>query len=181
MIDQETDGLEALLEQLRLSRSFDFTAYKRTTLGRRIQRRMQAVNIDSYTDYMDYLEVHPDESAELFNTILINVSSFFRDRPAWDWLKEEVISEILARKRPGEQIRVWSAGCAAGQEAYSLAMLFAERLGIDQFRDRVKVYATDIDQDSLSAARHSSYTARDVRDVPEALLEKYFERNGPLF
>ncbi len=181
MNDSENDELEALLEQLRLSRSFDFTAYKRTTLGRRIQRRLQAINMDSYTDYMDYLEVHPDEFSELFNTILINVSSFFRDRPAWDWLKEEALPEVLSRKRRGEQIRVWSAGCAAGQEAYSLAMLFAEQLGIEQFRDRVKVYATDIDQESLSAARHSSYTARDVREVPEALLEKYFERTGPLF
>src|SRR5439155_25050836 len=136
MNDGANDALEALLEQLRLSRAFDFTANKRATLGRRIQRRMQAINMDSYTDYMDYLEVHPDEFEELFNTILINVSSFFRDRPAWDWLKEEVVPDVVARKRPGEQIRVWSAGCAAGQEAYSLAMLFAEHLGIDQFRDR---------------------------------------------
>src|SRR5205085_12556303 len=123
---------------LRRNRGFDFGGYKRSSLVRRIRKRMQAVNCDRCADYTDYLEVHPDEFTHLCDTILINVTAFFRDPPAWEILAREVVPRVLAAKRPGEAVRVWSAGCAGGQEAYSLAMLFAEAVGPDAFRDRVK-------------------------------------------
>ena len=107
-----------------------------------------------YGSYIDYLEVHPEEFGRLFDTILINVTAFFRDPSAWEAVADEVIPRILAGKRPEDPIRVWSAGCASGEEAYTLAMVLAEALGIDAFRDRVKIYATDVDEEALARARH---------------------------
>jgi two-component system CheB/CheR fusion protein len=139
---------------------------------------MYTVNTDTFVDYRDYLEVHPEEFALLFDTILINVTTFFRDMPAWDYLSKEVIPVILHGKEPGAPIRVWSAGCASGEESYTIAILLAEALGPDQFRERVKIYATDVDEGALNTARHAIYTTRQVASVPEALREKYFEPGG---
>src|SRR4051794_36901151 len=110
--------LEALLEYLKRTRAFDFTGYKRASLARRILKRMQELGIRGYADYVDFLEVHPEEFPVLFNTILINVTSFFRDENAWEYLQREVLPDFLARKGPSAAIRVWSAGCASGEETY---------------------------------------------------------------
>jgi two-component system CheB/CheR fusion protein len=169
-------SFEALLDFLKRSRAFDFTGYKRTTLERRFQRRMEAVECTSYGDYLDYLEVHPEEYEELFNTLLINVTEFFRDPPAWQHLQEDVLPELLAVHDEREPIRVWSAGCAAGQEAYTVAMILAELLGADAYRERVKIYATDIDEDALATARLAVYTHKQLEGVPAELRAKYFER-----
>lgn len=166
---------EALLIYLKRTRGFDFTGYKRTSLMRRILRRMQTVNIETFTDYIDYLEVHPDEFASLFDTILINVTSFFRDRPAWDYISSDIIPQIIASKPRDEPIRIWCAGVASGEEAYTIAMLMAEVLSIDQFRDRVKIYASDVDERALADARQATYNLRQVAIIPAPFLEKYFE------
>src|SRR5207247_623431 len=100
---------------------FDFAAYKRGSLVRRVQKRMQSVNVDRFSAYIDYLEVHPEEFSHLFDVILINVTAFFRDESAWDFLRDSVISELLARGGTGT-LRAWTAGCASGEETYSLAM-----------------------------------------------------------
>src|SRR5919199_2813579 len=110
--------LEALLDYLKRSRGFDFTGYKRTSLARRIAKRMQAVQIASYAEYRDYLEANSREFEQLFDTILINVTGFFRDRETWKFVGEEVIPRLIAQKDPRERIRIWSAGCATGEEAY---------------------------------------------------------------
>jgi two-component system CheB/CheR fusion protein len=169
----ENGGIERVLRYLREARLFDFTGYKRGTLSRRVERRMQQVAIDTYDGYIDFLEVHPEEFEQLFNTILINVSSFFRDPDAWEVLRRTVVPDIASR-RHSSQIRIWSAGCATGQEAYSAVMILAEQLGTDVVKERVKVYATDLDTDALERARQAEYTAREVESVPAELLEKYF-------
>ena len=177
----ELDGdrdLEVLLDYLRRSRGFDFTGYKRTSLSRRIEKRMQVVGADSYLSYLDHLEVDPEEFTHLFNTILINVTSFFRDPPTWEFLSAEILLRLAEGRADGEPIRMWSAGCASGEEAYSLAMATAEALGPDVLRERVKIYATDVDEEALNQARQARYTARQVEGVPPELLERYFERNG---
>src|SRR3954468_4318745 len=107
------ESLEKLLEHLRPNRGFDFTAYKRASLARRITKRMEDIGIPSYAEYLDYLEVHPEEFNPLFNTILINVTHFFRDDTAWKYLAEEVLPALLERRPPTSVIRVWSAGCAS--------------------------------------------------------------------
>jgi two-component system CheB/CheR fusion protein len=170
--------LEILLDYLRRTRGFDFTGYKRTSLSRRIDKRMQIVGADSYLSYLDHLEVDPEEFTQLFNTILINVTSFFRDPPTWDYLSAEIMPQLPAGKGETEPIRIWSAGCASGEEAYTLAMVTAEALGADAVRERVKIYATDVDEEALNQARQARYTAKRVESVPPELLERYFEHNG---
>jgi two-component system CheB/CheR fusion protein len=170
-------GYAELLDYLRQTRGVDFASYKSATLMRRVSKRLTAVGAASFADYLDHLQVHPEEIGRLFDTILINVTSFFRDGPAWDYLRQEVVPAIIAARRDAEQIRIWSAGCASGQEAYSLAMAFAEALGIEGFLDRVKLYATDIDDDALAEARQG-YSAGDMKLVPEELRAKYFELQG---
>ena len=173
-LENENPALENLLEYLRQSRGFDFTGYKRNSLQRRIQKRMAMVSINDYSDYVDYLEVHPDEFELLFNTILINVTAFFRDKPAWDYLQNEIIPRIIHAKKTNETVRVWSAGCASGEEAYSMAILLAEALGENDFRNRVKIYATDVDEEALAEARHARYTVDKLEAIDPVLREKYF-------
>lgn len=179
--DEATDpGLERLLAHILAERGFDFTGYKRASLARRVRRRMDTIGIADYDDYLDHLVVQPDEFTALFNTVLINVTGFFRDVEAWDYLRTEIVPGLLAR---GDRapLRAWSAGCASGEEAYSLAMVLAEALGVDDFRDRVKIYATDVDEDALAQARQASYAAADLAAVPEELRERWFEAVGSRF
>jgi two-component system CheB/CheR fusion protein len=175
---QDDPKFEALLDYLQRTRGFDFTGYKQPSLMRRIEKRMQLVKLEDFGDYLDYLEVHPEEFQNLFNTILINVTSFFRDGPAWEVLAREVIAGQLAKKDKYAPVRVWSAGCASGQEAYTLAMLLAEGLGPERFRQNVKIYATDVDQEALTQARHGGYSEQEMEPVPKELREKYFESTG---
>jgi two-component system CheB/CheR fusion protein len=171
------DGsLDGLLDYLKSKRGFDFSAYKRTTLQRRVAKRMEAVEVREPGDYVDYLEVHPEEFAELFNTILINVTSFFRDPEAWEYLRSDVIRKLVASKPADEAIRVWSAGCSSGEEPYSIAMVLADALGDNDYLDRVKIYATDIDEDALTDARHATFPLKAAEDCPPDLAERSFER-----
>ena len=171
---------EELLSFIRDERGFDFTGYKRPSLIRRISKRMQDVKVESFPEYRQYLQNQPDEFVQLFNTILINVTSFFRDEVAWDYLQKELVPRIVEENDGSEsQIRLWSTGCATGEEAFSLAMVFAEVLGEETFKNRVKIYATDIDDDALSKGRHAEYSEKSMQPVPLDLRERYFEqRNG---
>ena len=174
----DNEEFEMLLEHIKGTRGFDFTGYKRAGLMRRVDKQMQTVGVGSYSDYVDYLEVHPEEFEHLFDTILINVTAFFRDTQSWDYLREEMIPRLLKSKAADDPIRLWSAGCASGQEPYSLAMLLAEALGMERFRQQVKIYATDLDEQALALARAGSYSAREVQAIPPELRDKYFEREG---
>jgi chemotaxis methyl-accepting protein methylase len=170
-------AFEALLEHVRGVRGFDYTGYKRPSLMRRFQKRMDAVGAASYDEYRDVLERDAREFDELFNTILINVTSFFRDPPTWEFVRDELIPKLLDA-RPSGAIRVWSAGCASGEEAYTLAMLLADAIGEDAFRDRVKIYATDVDDEALQEARQALYTAKQVDAVPDELRARYFTHSN---
>ena len=175
---EEDQGLEPLLEYLKEARGFDFSGYKRATLGRRIRKRMAEVGIEDYEGYADYLEANPREFAELFNTILINVTGFFRDPEAWDYLARETIPRLLEEIPDEEQIRVWSAGCASGEEAYTAAIVLLEALGEEEFKRRVKIYATDVDEEALAEARAAVYPQEAFKDLPREIVEKYFVENG---
>jgi two-component system, chemotaxis family, CheB/CheR fusion protein len=173
MSERDPD-FERLLDYIRDSRAFDFTGYKRPSLMRRITKRMHARDVHSYAVYQELLEAEPDEFVALFDTIMINVTSFFRDEQAWEYLSSEIVPQII---EGGHEVRIWSTGCATGEEAYTAAIVFAEALGDDGFRRRVKIYATDIDDDALSIGRHGRYTAKQLETIPAELQEKYFE-NG---
>lgn len=112
---QANPELEALLDYLKHNRGCDLTGYKRSTLMRRFEHRMHCINIDNYPSYLQYLQFHSQEYLALLNDVLINVTNFFRDRDAWDYLAAETIPKIIANKQPNEPIRVWSAGCSTGQ------------------------------------------------------------------
>jgi two-component system CheB/CheR fusion protein len=172
------EDFDDLLLMLKETRGLDFTSYKRSTLHRRVRRRMALLNLTTFAEYRDFLELQPDEFSTLFDSMLINVTSFFRDPLAWQALREKVLPELLSAKSARAPIRVWSAGCATGEEAYTLAIVLAEALGPDQFRERVKIYATDLDEDALQQARAGTYEARELEDVPERLRDVYFEPAG---
>ena len=179
--EPESPEFERLLQFLRETRGFDFSGYKRTTLLRRIEKRMAYVGVKGHGPYLEYLQAHPDEFGTLFNTILINVTSYFRDAAAWDYVRTEVLPRIIEGKAPYEPIRVWSAGVASGEEAYSVAMLLCEVLGTAEYRERAKIYATDVDEDALSHARQGRAAAKDLEEVPASLRAKYFEPEGDHF
>jgi two-component system CheB/CheR fusion protein len=165
-----------LLEFVNRSRGFDFTGYKRTTVERRVDRRMSEVGVSRFEDYIDHLELHPEEFASLFNSILINVTSFFRDPQTWEYLAAETVPELIAGHPPDSPLRFWSAGCATGEEAYTLAMVLARVLGDDAFQERVKIYATDVDEQALDHARHGAYQPKQLEAVPSDAMDRFFER-----
>ncbi len=169
---------EALLDYLKRSRGFDFTGYKRASLMRRVTKQMEAAGVETYADYVNHLEANPEEITRLLSTLLINVTGFFRDPPVWELVRETLIPQIVGSKMSGQAIRAWSAGSASGEEAFTIAILLAEALGMDEFRSRVKIYATDIDDEALNQARQAIFTAAQVADVPPALLQKHFDKTG---
>lgn len=174
---------EILLDYLKTNRYFDFTGYKRPSLLRRIQKRMCFINMESFSAYQDYLRINPDEFNQLFNSVLINVTGFFRDEESWNYLRSDIVPCIIKTKRPEEPIRIWSAGCSSGEEAYALAICFAEELGVERFIERVKIFATDIDDNALLKARKATYSNLELDSIPENLRIKYFNpcENGSVF
>src|SRR5215469_739690 len=174
-------SLEELLIYIRDARGFDFTGYKRSSLARRIRKRMHEAGIVDFVDYRDRLESSAEEFGHLFNTILINVTSFFRDAETWTFLQREILPDLITKAEQSREIRVWSAGCASGEEAYSLAIVFAEALGIDEVAKRVKIYGTDVDDDALRDARMGIYPAKTLESIPAELRERYFEQSGTQF
>ncbi|HSC03247.1 MAG TPA: CheR family methyltransferase [Solirubrobacteraceae bacterium] len=174
--DRPDTTLEELLTFIKETRGFDFTGYKRSTIERRVAKRMGAVGTERYDDYLDYLELHAEEFAELFNTLLINTTNFFRDPQTWEYLATEITPELLAARTDDSAIRVWCAGCASGEEPYTVAMVLARVMGDSGFRERVKIYATDVDEEALDLARHGAYLPRQIEDIPPDALERFFER-----
>src|SRR4051812_31289341 len=177
MVDDKASDpeLEDLIHHLQQTRQLDFRGYKRTSLRRRIRQRMEQVGCEDFTTYRAFVDANPQEFSDLLNMVLINVTSFFRDPDAWEVLSSEIIPQIVERRREGQQIRIWSVGCASGQEPYSAAMLLSEALGVEGFCSNVKIYANDLDESALRAARLATYSAREVESVPPHLLDKYFE------
>ncbi|MCW2776908.1 MAG: cheR [Frankiales bacterium] len=173
--DEEVDpAFEALLEFLRDTRGVDFTGYKRASLRRLVARRMQTAGVDDLTAYLDQLQVDSTEVRALFDSLLINVTSFFRDPAAWSSLRETLLPQLLASLDPDEPIRVWSAACATGEEAYTLAVLLHEALGDAEYLRRVKVYATDVDEQALASARAGRFSRKSLDALTDEQVERYF-------
>jgi two-component system CheB/CheR fusion protein len=172
---EETRALRALLEQLRERSGIDFASYKTPTIMRRLQRRMVATGTRSIGDYARHLERAPDEYDRLVSSFLIKVTGFFRDADLYRQLRERIVPELVrgARER-GNELRLWSAGCATGEEAYSLAILVADALGEELDRFTVRVFATDLDSDAIAFARHGVYPAAALASVPRDLAERHF-------
>ncbi len=157
--------------------SHDFSRYKQSTLLRRIQRRMQILSLDSPPDYLGRLRQDPAEVDQLFKDLLIGVTQFFRDPEAFEALARGVIPEIFKGKRPEDSVRVWVAGCATGEEAYSLAIMFYEHLATLPKPPRVQIFATDLDHHALGQARKACYPLGIEADVTPERLARFFVRH----
>ncbi|HEV2116649.1 MAG TPA: CheR family methyltransferase, partial [Terriglobales bacterium] len=174
MTDKDQLSLRQLIDELANTRNLDLRGYKTTTLERRIRKRMSDVNSGSYSEYLEKVHQDPHEIANLLNTILINVTEFFRDPQAWEALRTEVLLGILRQLKPGDVFRAWCAGCASGEEPYSLAILISDFLR-DKLADYdIKIYATDIDEEALTLARRGEYAADRLRRVRPEWRERYF-------
>src|SRR5215469_10924618 len=152
----------------------DLRGYKHTTLERRVRRRMRDLSISAYFEYLNYSRTTPGEPAALLNTVLINVTEFFRDPPAWEYLRTQLLPRLLANLKPGDTFRAWTAGCSTGEEAYSVALLMADVIGEDLNQFDVKIYATDIDEEALLTARRGEYPPEKLRRVRPEMRQRYF-------
>lgn len=175
--DLSGDLFQQLLTQLRERLQFDFSGYKTGTLLRRIRRRQVATESPDLAAYLERIGTHPEELEFLARDILISVTAFFRDRDAFAALGQ-AIRALAERKQPGGEVRIWVAGCASGEEAYSIAMLLAESLKEKVLSCRIQVFATDVDEDALNVARRGVYPAASMSEVSPELLERYFRPVG---
>jgi two-component system CheB/CheR fusion protein len=171
------DPLSDLLTYVSAQTNIDFRNYKSSTILRRIGRRMAVTHSATITDYSEYLQTHPDEVKELVRAFLIKVTGFFRDPEAFDFIKSTIIPAIVERGRAnGRILRLWSAGCATGEEAYSLALLLADHLGPEISEWSVKVFATDLAADAINFARRGLYPENVLNDLPADYRQRFFER-----
>ncbi|MEQ1516810.1 MAG: chemotaxis protein CheB [Usitatibacteraceae bacterium] len=168
--------LNRILALLRSATGHDFSKYKQSTIGRRIARRMSQKDIRQPGDYARFLKENPSELKVLFKELLINVTTFFRDREAFAVLKSEVLPALLADKPEPSVFRVWVAGCATGEEAYSIAILFSEIMDESQQDCKIQIYATDLDDDAITAARAGLYPLNIAQDVQPERLRRYFTK-----
>ncbi|MEM9308686.1 MAG: chemotaxis protein CheB [Pseudomonadota bacterium] len=170
----ETSPTSDLLQILLARTRVDFREYKQTTINRRIERRMLALGIESHEEYTQFCRVNPNAVDALFKDLLISVTRFFRDKSEFEQLKEMLPG--LLKKKTNTPFRVWVAGCATGEEAYSIAILLAEALGgpTVQLKDHVQIFATDIDKDALEVARKAVYGMAALNDIPRDLADRYF-------
>jgi two-component system CheB/CheR fusion protein len=174
-----TDALPQILDLVSRHASIDFQSYKPATITRRIHRRMAALGLSNVQEYQEYLGAHRDEIGELARSFLIKVTEFFRDPEAFEFLRRDVLPGVLeAARARGRVLRVWSAGCATGEEAYSLALLVREMLGDAIEEWSVRVFATDLDDAAVNFARRGVYPANVLRFVPDEQKDRYFDRLG---
>ncbi|MGJ7492902.1 CheR family methyltransferase [Variovorax sp. ZT4R33] len=171
-------ALQAIMGQLRARTGHDFRHYKRATVLRRVERRLQVCGVPDLPSYSRHLQEHAEESAALLQDMLISVTNFFRDREAFEALEREVIPELMDARPTDDPVRAWVAGCATGEEAYSLSILLRERAERRGLTPGVQIFATDIDERALSIARAGLYPAAIAADVPPARLAQYFNRDG---
>ncbi len=172
------DHLGAISAVLHSRLGRDVSQYKTKTIMRRVQRRMQVLKIDTVTGYIAALREQPDEPDLLFREVLIRVTRFFRDPAAFEALAENCIEGLLAKGRAEDVIRVWVPGCATGEEAYSLAILFKEAMALADRPRRIQIFATDVDDQAIGLARAGLYPETIAADLSPQRLERYFQRDG---
>ncbi|MBV9259639.1 MAG: PAS domain-containing protein, partial [Ktedonobacteraceae bacterium] len=175
--ERTEDVLRDILEQVSRQASIDFRPYKTSTILRRISRRMAVTHNRTMRDYADYLKLNPEEVGNLVKAFLINVTQFFRDADAFAYLRSDILPILIARARQRDHVlRLWAAGCATGEEPYSLAMLLTDQLGAELPEWSVKIFATDLDEAAITFARRGLYSENLLKGVPSEYRERFFER-----
>lgn len=175
------DALQNILHLMRQRTAHNFFHYKQNTIVRRIEKRILVNNIDSPEAYYEYLKDNLQETNLLLKDLLIGVTSFFRDPEAFTWIRDKVIPEIFKNKQAEESVRIWSAGCSSGEEAYSLAILIADYLRQSKRSYTVQIFATDVDKDAIERARTGIYPQNIAADIPSEYLRAYFKQNDDTF
>lgn len=168
------ESLQQILVHLRTVTGHDFTQYKKTTIARRIERRMQVLQIASESDYASLLQRCAAECQSLFNELLINVTQFFRDPEAFEVMRTDILEPMLTGEANNDEFRVWVAGCATGEEAYSVAILLHELLQTHGSLRKVQLFATDLDAEAINIARAGLYPASIANDISPERLSRYF-------
>ncbi len=175
--DQQ-QALREIFTDIRIRTGHDFSNYKRPTLLRRIERRINIHNLPDLPSYVAYIHQNPDETNALLRDLLISVTNFFRDKKAFETIQNEVLPQLLKNKTSENQLRIWVAGCATGEEAYSLAILCAEKnYGVID-APKVQIFATDIDEAAISRAREGLFNINDLADVSQERLRRFFIKEG---
>jgi two-component system CheB/CheR fusion protein len=172
----DPDALREILTLVRVRTGHDFSNYKPATVARRVQRRMHLGAIGTLAAYARTIRERPDEAVGLMKDLLISVTHFFRDPATFNVIESRVIPHLFENKHHDDQIRIWVPGCATGEEAYSLAILASEYSGGLPEKPTVQVFATDLDEAAIAAARDGLYTNADVADLSDARLERFFQR-----
>ncbi|MDI1255487.1 MAG: chemotaxis protein CheB [Flavobacterium sp.] len=181
--DQKNDekAIALIVDYIREKLPFDFSDYKMTTIIRRTKRRAAALNIYSLDKYLELLKEAPDEAKTLSKDFLISVTAFFRDVDAFELIRKNVFPQILEKLQPHEEIKIWVAGCATGEEAYSLAIVLKEML-IGKYKDTiVKIFATDIDSEALIYAGKGAYSTDRIKNISKSHIDKYFDKKGNIY
>lgn len=168
------ENLSEISAILKTHEDFNLKQYKPSTVLRRIARRMSLTNVEEYEEYLEILRTHSEERKNLTKDLLINVTDFFRDPAAFEVLDSKVIPDILKKLNPDQDIRVWIAGCASGEEAYSVAILLLEAVEQMNLTNEIKIFATDINEHAIKIARKGVYPESITGEVPKKLLDKYF-------
>ncbi len=174
----DEDLMSQVFSILKNITNINYTYYKQTTILRRIERRIVVTHNRNLREYVNYLTNNPEEAKILAKEVLIGVTSFFRDTDYFDVLKTKVITELLQSAAPSDQIRVWVAGCSTGEEAYSIAILFAEAMDELGISRQIKIFATDLDADAIATASRGVYGDNIIEDVSVPRLSRYFTRKG---
>lgn len=178
--DELKDFKKEILGLVQSSYATDFSQYKTSTIERRIERRMSINQIAEENKYLRFLKDSPTELNYLFNDLLINVTSFFRDPAVFEFLQHQLL-QLVASKKDGEQLRMWVPACSTGEEAYTLGILITSILEQQNKKLNVQIFASDIDDDAIAKARKGRYTAMEVKNIPQELLRKYFIKNLDYF
>ncbi|HEX8230622.1 MAG TPA: CheR family methyltransferase [Chloroflexia bacterium] len=179
LVEQPPDVVEHILSLVKKQASIDFRQYKPSTILRRISRRMVVTRTATLNDYTEYLEAHPEEVIELSKAFLIKVTEFFRDPEAFEFLKTSVLPDMIEEGRArGNVLRLWSAGCATGEEPYSLALLLADLLDLELPDWNIKIFATDVDEDAINFARRGLYPENLLTNLPDDYRKRFFSRLG---
>ena len=176
-LPKDTDGEELLrriLAHLRVRTGHDFSHYKRSTVMRRIARRLQVTRKDSVEDYYNYLRETPEEAQALLTDLLISVTTFFRDPRVFEAVAKQVIPRLFENRNPESAIRIWVPGCATGEEAYTIAILLLEEAARREQRPEIQIFATDMDSRALAIAREGRYPAAIEADLTEERLKRFF-------
>ncbi|HUF00632.1 MAG TPA: chemotaxis protein CheB [Anaerolineales bacterium] len=181
LTNQDTETLQRILGQVHARTGHDFNQYKRSTILRRVERRMQLNKFITLETYLDFLRQNAGEAQAMFSDILIGVTNFFRDREAWAALEQKVIPAMFDEKEQDQEIRAWSIGCATGEEAYSLAILLFEQAARLDYRPRIQIFASDLDEGSIAHARDALYPAAIEADISSERLERFFTREGEYY